>query len=423
MVGIAVLFMIVGMYSSFTCADEINWPELTVHGFGTLGATHSSQDDVDYVGNFFQPDGAGYSETVAFSVDSKLGLQLNAKINDRLSAVIQMVSQYQYDGSYDPRTEWAFFSYDLTPAFTIRVGRIVAPTFMESETRLVGYTYPWMRPPQELYDVNPITNKDGIDFMYQRASGETIHTLQASYGSTFKRFSGNSEADVSNALHLVYGLQYRATSLRVSYTSMDLDIRSPFFNDLFDGFRDFGANTPGAAGQQASYIDNQFRSDDSEYTIFALGASHSVGNWLIRGEWTSTDINRATFVSDLTAWYFTAGYRLGSVMPFVTVAHVKPDKLSTPDIPLNGLSTAQAQTAMALNANLDIPVNAFAFHQESITAGLRWDALDRVALKVQLQHLRTESGSGSSGRLVNPRPSFEPGDSANLLSLSMDFVF
>ncbi|MGD9660888.1 MAG: hypothetical protein AB7U63_06405 [Porticoccaceae bacterium] len=421
--GVAVLLMAAGINTQLACANESNWPELSLRGFGTLGATHSSQDNADYLGNFFQPDGAGYSESVAFSVDSKLGLQLDAHFNNRLSAVIQMVSQYQHDGSYDPKTEWAYLNYELTPDFTIRVGRIVAPTFMESETRLVAYTYPWMRPPQELYDVNPITNKDGIDLMYRLNLGDATHTLQASYGEILKKFYGNSEVDVSNALHLVHSLEYRSTLFRLSYTSLDLDISSPFLNDLFDGFRDFGANTPGAAGQQALDIDNQFRSDNSQYTIFTLGARHNQGNWLFRGEWARADINRATFVSNLKAWYVTVGYQFGAIMPYITAAHLKPDSLYTPDIPLEGLTENQAQTAIALNTNLEIPINAFAFHQESLTAGVRWDALANVAVKMQFQHLRTEAGSNSSGRLVNVQPGFEPGDNANLFSLSVDFVF
>jgi hypothetical protein len=394
-----------------------------LRGFGTLGAVYSGQEEADFVGNFFQADGAGYSERWATGVDSKLGIQLDAVFSEPLSAVVQLVSQYDDEGQYTPQVEWANIRYAFTPDLSLRLGRIVTATFMESESRLVGYTYPWVRPPQELYGVNPITSKDGVDLSYRQSWGETVNTVQLSYGSTHKKFPGAGEVDVSNALDVQYVLEQGPTTLRLGYQRMDLDIETAGLNALFAGFEQFGADVGGPPGAQAGALAAQFRSVDTRYSIRSLGIYHNPGAWLLRAEWAVADISGPTIVSDVEAWYLTLGYRLGSLTPYVTAAQIRPDKLPTPDIALTGLAPDLQQRASDLNAGLDAAVNGFAFSQQSLSAGVRWEAASTVAVKLQLEHLRTERGSGSPGRLINPQADFTPGDSANVLSLAVDFVF
>src|ERR1700734_3629548 len=55
----------------------------SLHGFGTLGTVDSDAHAADFVGTPFQPNGAGYSQTWAPGVDSKVGLQLGAQFTDR----------------------------------------------------------------------------------------------------------------------------------------------------------------------------------------------------------------------------------------------------------------------------------------------------------------------------------------------------
>jgi len=56
-------------------------------GFATLGVAHSSEDRADFVNKRNLPQGAGNSHNWSFNSDSRLGMQLDATFNDRLSAV------------------------------------------------------------------------------------------------------------------------------------------------------------------------------------------------------------------------------------------------------------------------------------------------------------------------------------------------
>lgn len=409
-----------GMLSQGAVAGSLA-DSLRLQGFGTLGAVHSSQSNADVVGTFFQPDGAGYSRTWAASVDSKLGVQLDARLSPDWSAVVQLVSQYNVDGNYQPAVEWANLRYQLNSDLSIRLGRIVAATFMESDSRLVGYAYPGIRPPQELYGINPVTNKDGVELIYQRPVGVMMNTLQVSYGQTTKDFPSGGRAEVTDDVDIQYVLEYDATQLRLGYTSLSLAIDTPATETLFAGLSEFGLTVPGAAGQQATANARDFSWDGARYTIMSAGISHNAGDWLLRAEWAWADIAQPAFASDVSGGYLMVGYHFATVMPYLTVAQVRPQRLPVTAIPVAGLDSAIAPAATLLNTGLTSLVDGFAFSQKSVTVGVRWDVARNMDIKFELQHLQT--GSRSTGRLANAQRDFNPGDSATVVGLAVDFVF
>jgi hypothetical protein len=130
--------MLLAMWWRPTLADGSNEdlaPSMfSFNGFGTLGVVHSSDNQADFVSNPAQPKGAGLTDSWSATPDTKLGVQLNAALTDRLSAVVQVMSQYQYDGTFRPDLEWANVKFLVTPDLSIRAGRIAIPTFMVSDT-------------------------------------------------------------------------------------------------------------------------------------------------------------------------------------------------------------------------------------------------------------------------------------------------
>ena len=60
-------------------ADDQLPSMFSLRGFGTLGIVHSGEEHADFVGNFFQRDGAGYTHAATSHPDSKLGVQLDAR--------------------------------------------------------------------------------------------------------------------------------------------------------------------------------------------------------------------------------------------------------------------------------------------------------------------------------------------------------
>lgn len=155
----------------------------TFSGFGTFGLVHSSEDRADFTDNSrFQPNGAGYTHPWSSDVDSRIGAQVTASFTPQLSAVVQVIAEQNYDNTYKPHVEWANIKYRVTPNFSLRAGRTVLSSFLFSDTRKVGYTIAWVRPPVDLYGLVPITGSDGMDARYEFQAGDAVNTVVGSYG-------------------------------------------------------------------------------------------------------------------------------------------------------------------------------------------------------------------------------------------------
>ena len=147
-----VIFALVVLAQSAARGDETSGFKFEFDGFATLGVVHSSEDQADFLGSLLLERGAGYSQSWSPEVDSRVGAQVTATFNSTgFPPWFRSSSEQQADGDYTPHVEWANLKYQLTPDASVRVGRIVLPSFMVSDYRKVGYANVWVRPPVEVY--------------------------------------------------------------------------------------------------------------------------------------------------------------------------------------------------------------------------------------------------------------------------------
>ncbi|MDT8403012.1 hypothetical protein [Sulfuriflexus sp.] len=392
-------------------ADETAASRFTFDGFGTLGVVHSDEDQADFATSLFAPDGAGHTRAWSPEVDSRLGLQLTANLTPRLTGVLQLIAEQRYDDSYTPTVEWANLRYDITPDLSVRAGRMVQSSFMVSEYRKVGYATPWVRPPEEVYRLVPVTNFDGIDFSYRSRFDGLTNTLQGAYGRKDATLSGGGTVEVRDVVTLTDTLEWGAATLFASYGSVHLTVDEENLNALFDGFRQFGPE--GVA------IADRYDVSDKRYEVMAVGARYAPGDWFVMAELAHA--NSRTYIGDARGWYVSGGYRYGAVTPYVTLARAWVDSsTSDPGLSLGGLPSSLAGQAGGLNGALNGVLGSVP-QQKSVTLGARWDFAQNMALKVQYERLDLENGS--PGILLNRQPDFEPGGRVNLFSVSLDFVF
>jgi hypothetical protein len=377
--------------------------------FGTLGEVHSSQDKADFTSSIFQPNGAGYTHRWSAAVDSLIGAQLTANIVPKLSAVLQVIAEQNYDGTFRPHVEWANLKYQFTPDLSVRIGRVELPTFLFSDTRKVGYTYLWVRPPIEVYSLLPITASDGVDSSYRANVGDLTNTTQGSYvQSNTQQPNNRGTAVARDSFNIANTTEYKSLTFRLSYQHARLTIAS--LDGLLDTFKLFGP--------QGVAIADKYNSDNKPVVTEVIGASYDPGHWFVISEWAHARLN--SFLGDSTAWYASGGYRVGKFTPYVTYAHESAASNSDPGITLTGLPPAQAGFATGLNAALNAILQAIPA-QSTISLGARWDFAKNVDLKVQFDHTRI--GADSDGILINIQPGFAPGGTVNLFSATVDFVF
>ncbi|TAL20745.1 MAG: porin [Aquabacterium sp.] len=388
-------------------ADEgIQWK---FSAFGTLGFAHSSDDKSDFVGDIFQPNGAGKTSRWSLNPDTRLGGQIDAIFNDQWSAVLQLVSKHQYDGTFRPMVEWANVKWRITPAFSLRAGRIAAPSYLLSESRFVGYANPWVRPPVEAYSVLSITSNDGIDATYRHAIGSAQNTIQAYFGtSTAKLTSGDVKSKPAWGLNDT--VELGSLTMRIGYTNVALDANLPSLTPLFNGMAGYAAFVP-AAATQVSNLTNKYKLDDMKLSAISLGATYDPGQWFLMSEVIM--FKGDGFLSDSTSWYVSAGYRFGTFTPYITHSRTQAHIEHETGITFPGAS--------GINDGINQTLRQFTPTQKTSSIGLRWDFQKNLALKTQYDY--TQLGKNSNGRMRVAAGDPPASRNINVFSVVLDFVF
>jgi len=408
---VVALLALFGM-TSVVRAQDSGAPTYSFSGFGTLGLVHSSEKQADYTNSpWYKPKGAGYSNDWSPDVDSRLGLQLDAKFSPEWSAVVQVISQLRYDNTYLPTVEWANVKYAMTPDASVRLGRSVMSTFLYSDYRNVGYAVPWVRPPLSVYNLMPVNYNDGIDASYRFHLGGATHTVQGFYGGGNQKSppDGASNPD-TDSWGIFNTFESGPTTLRLAYQKSTLTLNDSI-NGFFDQFRQFG---PAGVALADKYDANK------KPTVFwGVSASYDPGPWFLTGEWGHSDLT-PSFMGKQIAWYVSGGVRMGNVTPYAVYANSRMlSNTSDPGLDLTTVPTYLQGYAAGLNAGL----NAFLSPTTGTTISLggRWDVKRNMALKLQYDHM--ELDPNSYGLLINRQPGYQPGGQVDLINAVLDFVF
>jgi hypothetical protein len=380
-------------------------------GFGTLGVVHSSENHADFTSSELQPNGAGYTRAWSPAVDSRIGAQAIANLTPKLSAVLQVIVEQNYDKTYVPHVEWANIKYQFTTEASIRVGRIVLPVFMVSDSRKVGYSNPWVRPPVEIYGLVPVSNNDGADASYRMHIGDVTNTVVGTYGRTKVGTPGtpsDSTAEARQVWEISDTGEYGAVTLHITYLHALLTVDS--LNPLIDAFRQFGP--------QGQALADRYGSNDKPGWFLGVGGMYDPGSWFVTAEWGKAQLH--SVLGESSAWYVSGGYRLPTFTPYLTYAQQRVlSNRSDPGLTVSALPPYLAGPATGLNAALNTVLGSSAV-QETVSAGIRWDFMKNIDLK--LQYDRTRLGAGSPGTLRNVQPDFRPGGSLDVVSIAIDFV-
>jgi hypothetical protein len=307
-------------------ADEPRMPKFSFNGFGTLGLVHSSEKLADFTSGLIRPSGAGYTHVWSAAVDSRIGAQVTVDFTPRLSAVLQVISEQNYDNSYRPHVEWANIKYQITPDFSVRAGRVALPSSLVADYRKVGYAIAWVRPPVEFYAMVPVTHSDGVHASYRVRVGDLTNTVQATYGKSEPRFPLRGAVKGKDVWSLSYAGEQGAATIQFTYVKANVTLEG--LRPLFDRFRQFGPEGVALA--------NRYDVNNKLFAFIGLGAMYDPGRWFVMGEWRSGD-TRSVF-GKRTAWYASGGYRFGKFTPYLVYARAKANSnTSDPGLTLSAL--------------------------------------------------------------------------------------
>jgi hypothetical protein len=355
------LFAVLLLLGTLTARAQTTFDDfLTLSGFGTLAVTHSSYTQGDFVATIEEPVGVGYSHSWSAAPDSDLGVQANLRFSDALSGVVQVLSRDDEYGNFRPSLEWANLKYDFTTDLSLRLGRILLPTYEVSDIRNVGYSLPWIRVPTEITYASNASYSDGLDLLYRFRSGELTQDFELQLGLTNQDLPGEAyTSDRSRLALLSDTLRCGDLSLHLAYQQSD-PINLPMIR----------------------------------LHLLAAGAIYDPGPWFVS---VDSNYTHDRYFGDLFAGYVSAGMRFGRFAPYLLVSALHAVEAGTSQLRALG-------------------------NQHTLGAGVRWDFARNTDLKAQLAHATLVSLDDPVS-FTNLQPGAHPGDSAAVVSVALDFVF
>lgn len=371
----------------------------SLSGFGTLGLVRTSTDDAQFA-LFAQTRGA--DKDVSAEVDTKLGVQVGAKFNDVFSGTVQVLTKSNGKGNFMPGVEWAFLKAKVTPALSLRAGRMGGPFFAVSDFRDVGYANTALRPPKDVYDQVPVSHFDGADASYQLATSLGTLTGQV-FGGKASDTSQRYKVDVKSLAGFNATLETDAgLTLRLGYAEGKLTVGNAALNGLVATLR----ATPFAS------VGNQLDPNDSKASFSGVGLTWDQGEWVASAEYTQRRIK--TFLADTDGWYVLVGRRFGPLTPYVTVSEAR-----TVNSNVNNTIPAATAQLTALKAAVDSVVEGQRHTQKTFAVGARWDFARNLALKAQWENVRPDG----RGYFMSTTPAWGNGKTVNVISVALDTVF
>lgn len=384
----------VGFASAAEPSEEaITGNAFTLKGFGTLGLARSDNDHTQYVRDLSQPQ--GLTQDWSGEVDSVLGLQAGYRFSNPLEGILQVISRYHYDASFDPEVSLAFLRYEPNPNLNLRLGRLGTEFYMLADSRLVGYSNLTVRPPPDFYGPLVLSYFDGADVGLTTPIGNGLLRGKFFVGISPEKMSLKDDLywDMSGSQVIGGHLDFLAGpwQVRIGETRVHFDKEVPI--NQITRF-DIIAQVP-----EMSIADTWTRYD-------SLGVVYDDGPLQLQLMLNRIENESATF-EDIKAGYAIASYRTGKVTPYLGYSMTRSEayRFTNPSSPY---VQAAAQLSAATHSD-----------QHTWFLGARWDFRKDMDLKAQVDWIRGSPSSNFPFR----------GDSApwdghmTVFSLALDFVF
>lgn len=377
-------------------------PDISLHGFGTLGIARTGNDNAQFVRDLSQSSGANTQWTG--KVDSLLGLQANVRFSPSTEAVLQAVTRYHANENYQPELTWAFLRHDFSPDFSLRGGRLGTEFYMLGDSRLVGYANLSVRPPPDFYGSLVFSYIDGMDVSATLPIAEGL--LKG------KLFAGRSPETSPFVPGISWNLQgSKLVGAYLDYSRGPWQVRLSHARVRFEHESPVDAllQTTGDPLHGVPYLslvpDMAMANRLAHFSSIGLVYDQGPLNVQVMLNQIRHD---SPAYADSRAGYVQTAYRLGAVTPYLGVSR--------------SLSDAQALPTSSIAGVDDITKSVVAHSfvdQSTFTLGGRWDFQKNLALKAQVDWIR---GRPSSVFLVKDvQPDWD--GKMTVFSLALDFVF
>lgn len=390
-------------------------------GFMTAGASKIvSIDDADkgniYIGGLGD---RGITEDLTFEKDTRFGLQISSDVTEDMSVVAQILGRGD-QGNFNAIIEWAYIDYEIHDTTSIHVGKIKQPVYLVNDYIEVGYAYPWIRPPQEVYySNNPLNTVNGIELLLQFPVGKGTLSFQPYLGSNRDDIpnGGGAYFEAEN----IYGIDIKYSGRGYAIHASNFQCEVKIIGDSFQTSAELLG--PGAE------VTVDIGDSKGDCNVSSTGFNLDMKNIVVYAEWQkrTTDETLSRAFGDTESYYATFGYRFGKWLPHLTFASIEGEA-STVGYPLNGAAQIKDPNTGITVASINFPVAL----QTSVTAGLRYEVNDSAALKFEYMVVDVETdpqelaaaNQGFNYGLFNTNFDLAgPTDKVGIASIALDVIF
>lgn len=315
-----------------------------------------------------------YDNDITFNAESIFALQAVMDLNEKFRVTAQLVAKGVDD--FEPEFDWYYLTYQANDSLTLMAGRRNIPMYYFSEFSEVGYAYPWMRPPSNLYWWQ-ITQFNGVNAMYSFDWGD--------YSNTVTFFYGNEYSD-DNVEMLYYDKLYGGTARTVNEIWTDIaGVNWNISGDNFDvRFVYFQNDRDRETIQQDGSIDPFV---PFSQTFMGFGGSVDIQDFTILFDWNLVDYDD-DLGTEFPTYLISLVYNMGDYQPYLVYSKADHERTSVPTEDLE--------------------------EHYIMGYGLRYNFLPNAALKIQYDHF-VEQGHEPTGWAYH-------GDS-DTITIGVDFVF
>ena len=329
-------------------------------------------------------DYQGITDNLRFDVDSRFGLQISSEISKDMSVVGQVLAKGSNE-NYNAIVEWAYVDYSFNKTASIRAGKIKESVFLISDYVEVGFAYPWIRPPAEVYSNNPLNTVNGMELLVQIPIGKKNSlTFQPYVGTNSEDIPGTNGAgqfEATSIMGIDVKFSGRGYSVHASHLRTDVTTTGAFV-------------APALVGATVDNVSFDLNAT-GDATLTSVGFTADIDDFVVYAEWQERDETGAieALFTDQDSYYATFGYRMGKWLPHITIAAIDGDFATggnaavTCAAPLGCNATTVAFGAVAFPGGAQFPYK----EQTSITAGARYELNDSAALKFEYQVVDVES--------------------------------
>ena len=351
------------MASNVLFSEDSSLKRLRINAFAT--AAISASDSSNY--SYLKFSNNNISDKANTTSDSRMGLQLSFFANEKMDFVTQLLAEAK--NRWQLEASWAYLQYRIDENWSIRAGKMRLPYYLASEYIDIGYAYPWIRPPAELYSVF-IENYTGIEFSHHITfANGWVNQSKVFFGNTLDGERGDvlGDDDFDFSLQKLWGIEerlsYGAVTFRASYTQGEFELEVPNFVSL----------------------------NNKDYRYIVVGAAYDSTDFMLSVEQAYSKIDDYT---KNTPFSMTFGYHIGDFLPYLTFSSIDDEDQVFGDS-----------------------------RQKSWTLGGRYYVNEYIALKASAQHFYDFDGTtgqfSRSNQAVN-----EPIEShINIISFSIESVF